>query len=69
METLKKKRESILISFEKAKAELQELNDEIDGRIHQRKEDIIALQNEVKDLEALKSSNSSSISAFAKFLR
>lgn len=69
MENFKKRREAILDTFERSKAELQQLNLDIEDRIAECNAHISGLREEVKGLESLKSSNNTSISAFAKFLK
>lgn len=69
MQKFKTRREEILGIFSKAKADLEQLNAEIDTQIAHNKEQIAALSNENAELTSLKLDNSNAAKTFAKFFK
>ena len=66
MDDFKNRRENILNVFSQAKADLEQLNADIDAKITANKETIANLQAANNDLASLKTSNESSIKVFSK---
>lgn len=64
----KERRDTILSQFEKAKSDLQILNNDIDNEINKNKENIQSLLQKNEELKSLKTTNKSSIKKFENFL-
>lgn len=62
------RKNSILSAFKQAKADLEQLNKDIDSEIISNNETISALQIEQANLKALKSSNNTSIKGLTSFI-
>lgn len=69
MQKFKERREEILGIFSKAKADLEQLNTEIDAQIAQNKEQIASLSAANAEMTALKLDNSNTAKIFAKFFK
>lgn len=69
MQKFKERREEILGIFSKAKADLEQLNTEIDAQIAQNKEQIASLSTANAEMIALKLNNSKTAKTFAKFFK
>jgi flagellar hook-associated protein FlgK len=69
MENFKERRDAILSQFQQAHGELEQLNKEISIEIENRAAQVDTLRGEMEALEKLKSSNTSSIKTFSKFLK
>ena len=68
MMNFKERRDTILSQFEKAKSDLQILNNDIDNEINKNKENIQSLLQKNEELKSLKTTNKSSIKKFENFL-
>ena len=67
MASFLQRKEAILASFESAKAEMEQLNADIETQIEANKQAIISFQNENQELSELIAKNNSSVKALSKF--
>lgn len=68
MMNFKERRDTILSQFEKAKSDLQILNNDIDNEINKNKENVQSLLQKNEELKSLKTTNKNSIKKFENFL-
>lgn len=69
MEDFRKRRENILNVFSSAKADLEQLNTEIDAKIVANNELIKQINQANSELTSLKANNETSIKTFSKFFK